>query len=93
MFVGRKLASFLQATNFQNVEWNATVHNFNNENDLKEEYKNNQDRIIFAKESLVEVLGGEESYDDFQKLYLEEMKKSGSTIFFNKFIAWGLKGE
>jgi len=91
LYVGRKLSGFLHATRFKRVFWDATIHNFIDQQDIEQEYINNKDRLIFAKDQLTSILGDEETFNEFSELYLNEMKKQSTTLFFNKFVAWGVK--
>ncbi|MBL6991340.1 MAG: class I SAM-dependent methyltransferase [Bacteriovoracaceae bacterium] len=91
LFVGRKLPIFLSETNFSNIVWNATVHRFNNHEELKQERINNIDRLRFSKDAFSKILGGDEVYNEFMELYLEEMMNMNNTLFFNKIIAVGQK--
>ena len=91
LYVGRKLSSFLQKSSFSDINWDSTNHNFISQQDLKDEYQNNVDRLTFGKQYFIEALGNEKTFKEFEDLYLSEMKKDGSALFFNKFISWGTK--
>lgn len=91
LYVGRKLFSFLHSAHFQKVDYHVSLHDFKSDSEVEEEFVNNRDRILFAKDSLLESLGSEAAYEDFQDCYLAEMKSKSSTMFFNKFVAWGQK--
>lgn len=91
LYVGRKLASILVSSQFKDVKSKVSLHHFSTALELADERQNNSDRIIFAKESLLGILGGEAAYQDFRETYLNEMQSVGSTMFFNKFVVWGEK--
>lgn len=94
LFVGRKLPLFLNQANFKNVYWDVSVHLFNESDEIKKEIQNNFDRIVGAKEHFLKILGGEEIFNEFLQLYLEEMENietDGNVLFFNKFLARGRK--
>ena len=94
LFVGRKLPSILNQAGFKNISWDASIHLFNESEEIQKEIQNNFTRLVGAKEPFSKILGGEEVFDEFFHLYLEEMKKietNGNVLFFNKFLAWGRK--
>lgn len=94
LFVGRKLPSILHMSGLQKVDWKLTVHEFKNAVEVEEEIKNNIDRLNGARTKFSKILKSEEAFEEFKKLYIEEMRNislQGNLLFFNKVIAWGVK--
>lgn len=93
LHVGKKLPSFLQMAGLQHIQWRVTVHPFTGE-ELLAERENNRIRLEGAREKFTKALESTELYEEFSRLYLEEMDKAereSSVMYFNKFIAWGVK--
>lgn len=93
LYVGRKLPSILNQAGLGQVEWRLTAHPFTGE-DLEAERENNRIRLVGARDKFITALGSPEQYEEFSRLYLEEMDRAhacGSVMYFNKFIAWGIK--
>jgi len=92
LYVGRKLAGFIHQAGFKSIEWDATIHKFNQDHLIKEERENNSERLQFAKENLLKVFQDEKETEHFSMSYLNEMAcPKKNVMFFNKFASWGTK--
>lgn len=60
-------------------------------NDAELEYINNKQRCMNCSEEFSRILGSKDMANEFNHLYLEESIKSGSVLFYNKFIVKGFK--
>lgn len=90
LFVGRKLSSFLTECELRDIDRQISACEFTGEQ-LGEEYKNNRERLRFARPELIRIFGSEETTDEFIELYLREHLSPTSTLFHNKFIVTGTK--
>jgi len=90
LFIGRKLPTLLHCAGFSNIEWEVSTSYFKGD-ELKEEYENCKERLSFARPKIVQALGSDGAADQFTKLYLEEMQRPHTTLFYNKFITQGYK--
>lgn len=88
--VGRKIPDLLKKAGFREISWEISAHTFQNE-ELKNEYKMNEERLTFAIPLFTELFGSETAAHRFKKLYLQEMMAPGATLFYNKFVVIGKK--
>jgi len=83
--IGRKLPSLLKMAGFKNVEWDAELISCKRER-LREEILNTEKRFIALEPYLTQMLGSSLRYQEFAKLYLEEMAQPENTLVFTKYI-------
>jgi len=89
LFVGRKLPFYLQEAGFKNIQYQLRSMEFKGQ-DILREIENYKERFKFAHASFAKILGEEEA-TLFERLYLDEMGKSGNIIFYNIFSVVGEK--
>lgn len=89
LFVGRKLPYILNTAGFKNIEWNIIPMTFSG-NELKMEQENFVHRFKIIRPLLSNILGESEA-DSFVSLYLSEMMKEETVLFFNKMIVTASK--
>jgi ubiquinone/menaquinone biosynthesis C-methylase UbiE len=90
--IGKKLPSYFQLAGFSNIEWEAEQLCCQG-NRLKEEYINTEKRLAAAAVFGAQLFGSTENFQDFTKLYLEEMMKPENTLVFTKYFCIGKKLE
>jgi len=90
-FAGRKLPEILASAGLNDVNWDVSVHKFSSEKELEEEWVNMRDRLQFVSGQLLRIFKSEEKATYFKEQYLKEVKNKSNSLFFNKFIAWGVK--
>ena len=85
LFIGRKIPAILTGAGFQNISWRMETMDFQGR-DLKNEKDLTIQRFDFIRPTLVSIFGSGEKADRFSSLYVDEMMKKDSTLFYNKFI-------
>lgn len=90
LYIGRKLPSYFHDAGLVDIDFDVSAVQFKG-NDAELEFINNRQRCMNCHEEFSRVLGSKDLADEFNKLYLEESIKTGSVLFYNKFIVTGIK--
>ncbi len=90
LFIGRKLPCLLQSAGFKEISYTVDSMSFN-ASEMIAEIENYRLRFDFAKNTIIEILNSEEEANHFISLYLNELQNPHTTLFYNKFIAQGVK--
>ena len=89
-FRGRKIPSMMMDAGFNNVDWDVKVYGWKGK-DLEGEREQMYERLDFAAPMVGKLLEIPEGGARFRDLYVEEMMKPGSVLFYNKFLVSGTK--
>lgn len=89
-FAGRKLRTFLEESGFSHTDSHLSTYTFKGEKEISCEVANMHDRLKFATNHLNHVFKDQARVEKFKGDYIKAMRNSSSTLFFNKFVAWGI---
>lgn len=90
LHIGKKLPNYLKRVEFSAVEWEAELLSCKGER-LQEEMYNTEKRFSALTPFLTDLLGSRERFEEFTRLYLEEMASPENTLVFTKYICSGRK--
>lgn len=88
--IGRRVPALMKRAGFSRIDWNPSLLVCKGER-LVEEKVNTEKRFSAVAPFLTEVLGSIERFEDFRRLYLEEMLVEGNTLVFSKFVCSGIR--
>jgi SAM-dependent methyltransferase len=86
--MGRKISSLFNQVGLKDIKYEIQTVDFQGEA-REVEIAQMKDRLTFAKDAFIEVLGSELDYHRFYKLFMEKIKEGTTTYFINKFITQG----
>jgi ubiquinone/menaquinone biosynthesis C-methylase UbiE len=90
LFVGRKLPSLLKKAGFNRIQWKAELNTFD-EKQLQDEIENCHQRCLNARPLIERTLGSSSKAEEFIRDYVEAIENEETVLFYNKFMAWGIK--
>jgi len=88
LHIGKKLPSYFKLAGLSEIEWDAEQLCCKGKR-LEEEYINTEKRLAAATAFGSQLYGSAENFQNFTKLYLEEMMKPENTLVFTKYFCIG----
>lgn len=88
--IGRKLPHLLRLCHFENIKWEAETYYFKGER-LILERENTRMRLEQGRDHLIKYFKNNEEYDQFARIYLEEMLDECNVLSMNKYLITATK--
>ncbi|PIP90815.1 MAG: hypothetical protein COW01_12415 [Bdellovibrionales bacterium CG12_big_fil_rev_8_21_14_0_65_38_15] len=89
MYIGRKLKSYYNYIELENIDVKMIPMHFKNES-LTAEVNQYRERFSIMRDFFIDLLGQTDT-DNFFSLYLKYLEKDSAELFYNKFVAVGHK--
>lgn len=83
--MGRKIPTILSSFGFTNIDYSIQTVKFSSHT-RDEEKEQWRERMSFAKDSFINILGSELDFKRFQKIFFAELDNEAVPFFLNKFI-------